>query len=170
MRKDYCQIQPITTRPRATGATISKVMTFKIDKNLERVASAKGAEPSIVAVELCDRVVKSGIIEDPAEHWGETVFAATGPRYVSDVCKVLAGYLYEDEKHTVPSETFWAFAALILIGDGDCPHCGGELKFVETEGHELKDGDYFTPNSYVIDRYVYRCKYCGETIKTIDEL
>ncbi len=51
-----------------------------------------------------------------------------------------------------------------------CPHCGGELKFVETEGHELKDGDYYTPNSYVIDNYVYRCAECGEIIKSEKEL
>ena len=55
-------------------------------------------------------------------------------------------------------------------GDGDCPHCGGELEFVETEGHELKDGDYYTPNSYIVDNYVYRCVECGEIIKTPNEL
>ena len=145
-------------------------MRFKINKNLERVASAKGAEPSIVAVELCARMIDAGMIEDPDEHCCETVWTATGPRYIADVCKVLAGYLYGDEKHPVPSEIFWAFAALIIIGDGNCPNCGGELKFVETEGHELKDGDYYTPNSYVIDNYVYRCVECGETIKTKYEL
>ena len=54
--------------------------------------------------------------------------------------------------------------------DGKCPECGGELLFVETEGHELHDGDYYTPNSYIIDKYIYRCADCGETIKTDKEL
>ena len=26
-----------------------------------------------------------------------------------------------------------------------CPECGGELDYVETKGHELNDGDYYTP-------------------------
>ena len=147
-------------------------MKFKIDKNLQRIASEiiGPVDLAMVAENLCKRFIDAGMIEDTPDNWGETVFTATGPRYVSDVCKVLAGYLYGDEKHPVPSEIFWAFAAIIIIGDGNCPNCGGELKFVETEGHELKDGDYYTPNSYVIDRYVYHCKECGETIKTIDEL
>lgn len=50
--------------------------------------------------------------------------------------------------------------------DVKCPVCGGELDFVETEGHELKDGDYYTPNSYIIDYFVYRCRECGEIVKT----
>lgn len=51
-----------------------------------------------------------------------------------------------------------------------CPECGGELRFVETDGHELKDGDYWTPNSYVIDYYIYECRECGKTIKSEKEL
>lgn len=47
-----------------------------------------------------------------------------------------------------------------------CPECGARLEFIETIGHELNDGDYFTPNSYVIDYYVYRCRECGEYFKT----
>ena len=40
----------------------------------------------------------------------------------------------------------------------------------EQQAHELRDGDYYTPNSYIIDNYVYRCADCGEYIKTKDEL
>ena len=54
--------------------------------------------------------------------------------------------------------------------DGKCPECGGELRFVETEGHELRDGDYYTPNSYIIDNYVYQCRECGEIIKSKKEI
>ena len=115
-------------------------------------------------------MVDAGMIEDPTENWGESVLIATGPQYVSDVCAVLAEYLYNDETHSIPADVFDAFCALIVWGDGDCPHCGGELEFVETEGHELKDGDYNTPNSYVVDNYVYRCVECGEIIKTPNEL
>lgn len=51
-----------------------------------------------------------------------------------------------------------------------CPDCGGELKELDPIGHELKDGDYFTPNSYIIDYYVYECRECGKTIKSEKEL
>ena len=147
-------------------------MRFKIDKNLIRVADAKVApvDPAIVAVELCARFIDAGMIDDTPDNWGESVLAATGPQYVSDVCAVLAEYLYGDESHSIKSDVFDAFCALTVMGDGDCPHCGGELEFVETEGHELNDGNYYTPNSYEIDNYIYRCRNCGETIKSENEL
>lgn len=119
---------------------------------------------------LCAHLVKTGIIEDPNAHWGESVLIATGPRYVKDVCAALAAYLYDDETRSIPADVFDAFCALIVIGDGDCPLCGGNLIYDETEGHELHDGDYFTPNSWVVDLYVYHCANCGETIKTSNEL
>ena len=145
-------------------------MRFKIDENLKRVADAKAARPETVAVELFDALVDAGMIEDPNDHWNESVFIATGPRSVKEICAVLAEYLYNDETHSIPADIFDAFCALVVWGDGDCPYCGGELEFVEVEGHELKDGDYYTPNSYVIDNWVYRCVECGEIIKTPNEL
>ena len=153
-----------------TGRIPGTVMRFKIDKNLTRVAAAKAARPEIVAVELLAALVDAGMIEDTNDHWGESVLIATGPRYVNDICAVLAEYLYNDETRSIPADVFDAFCALIVVGDGDCPHCGGELVFTATEGHELKDGDYYTPNSYVIDTYVYQCRECGETIKSEKEL
>ena len=119
---------------------------------------------------LCAHLVKSGIIEDANEHWGESVLIATGPQYVSDVCAVLAEYLYDDETHSIPADVFDAFCRLTVMGDGDCPKCGGELIYDETIGHELNDGDRFTPPSYVVDYYVYHCPICGETIKSETEL
>lgn len=119
---------------------------------------------------LCAHLVKTGIIEDPNDHWGESVLIATGPRYVKDVCAALAAYLYDDETRSIPADVFDAFCALTIVGDGDCPKCGGELIYDETIGHELNDGDRFTPPSYVVDYYVYHCPICGETIKSETEL
>lgn len=147
-------------------------MKFRFDKNLERVAAEMVApvDPQTVAVELCRRFIDAGMIEDDADHWGESVLLATGPQYIADVCKVLAGFLYGNESRSIPADVFDAFCALIVMGDGDCPLCGGNLIYDETEGHELHDGDYFTPNSWVVDLYVYHCANCGETIKTSNEL
>ena len=145
-------------------------MRFKIDENLNRVAAAKAARPETVAVELCARFIDAGMIEDTPDNWGESVLRATGPQYVSDIFAVLAEYLYNDESHSVRADVFDAFCALVVMGDGNCPHCGGELEFYEKEGHELNDGNYYTPNTYIIDNYVYRCADCGEIIKTPNEL
>lgn len=153
-----------------TGRIPGTVMRFKIDENLNRVAAAKAAEPETVAAELCARFVDACMVEDSTDNWGESILTAIGPQYVSDVCAVLAGYLYGDESRSIPADVFDAFCALIIVGDGDCPHCGGKSEFVETEGHELNDGNYDIPNSYIIDNYVYRCAECGKIFKTTNEL
>ena len=147
-------------------------MRFKIDKNLFRVAaeSVVPVEMEPFAVDLCAALIDAGMIEDPNDHWGESVLIATGPRYVKDVCAVLAGFLYGDKSHSIPADAFDAFCALTVVGDGDCPFCGGNLIYDEIEGHELNDGDYYTPNSWVVDLYVYHCANCGEIYKTKNEL
>ena len=149
-------------------------MRFKIDENLKIVVRHwdhyQYAPMAEFSKGLCAALIDAGMIEDTPDNWGKSVLRATGPQYVSDVCAVLAEYLFSDETHSIPADVFDAFCALTVMGDGDCPHCGGELRFVETEGHELNDGDYYTPNSYVIDNYVYQCRECGETIKSKKEL
>ena len=144
-------------------------MKFKIDDNLRKIASAMAKPTHIecVAYDLCQYMVNAEIIEDTTENWGQSVLNATGPQYVKDVCDLLAGFLGVDRIHT---DVFDAFCRLILIGEGDCPKCGGELIFDETIGHETNDGDYFTPPSYVVDYYVYHCPVCGEIYKLDHEL
>lgn len=146
-------------------------MKFKIDNNLERLASVWGLteRPQLekFSADLCAYMVHAGIIEDTPDNWGESVLIATGPQYVKDVCDLLAGFLKVSRIHT---DTFDAFCRLVIVGNGDCPKCGGNLKLKDTIGHELNDGDYFTPPSYVVDYYEYECPICGETIKSKNEL
>lgn len=66
----------------------------------------------------------------------------------------------DSDRNTDEFSLLWRHAVL------RCPVCGAELDFLENVGHELKDGDYLTPPSFVIDYYKYRCRECGEYIKT----
>lgn len=141
-------------------------MRFKNDKNLTRVAAATAAHvaPEIVAVELFRRMVDAGMIDDPEDCWMLPVVKVIGQETITDVCALLSEYLYGCNQ-SIPADVFDAFCALIVWGDGDCPECGGELELIDAEGHELHDGDYYTPNSYIVDYYIYRCRDCGETVK-----
>lgn len=147
-------------------------MRFKIDKNLELIAKEiiGPADLSFVAENLCQRFINAGLIEDTPDNYGENTMVALGDCMVADVCKVLAKYLYDDETHSVPADVFDALCKTVLMGEYDCPKCGGKLIYDGTKGHELQDGDYYTPNSYVIDFYLYHCPICGETIKSKNEL
>lgn len=66
----------------------------------------------------------------------------------------------DSERDSAEFNRLWRLAVL------RCPKCGAGADFVANVGHELKDGDYLTPNSYVIDYYKYRCRECGEYFKT----
>lgn len=121
-------------------------------------------DPETVAVEMCARFIDAGMLDNEPCYFGCKTVEAMGPQYLSDLCGVLSEYLY-GVRRSINYDVFNAFCKITVIGDDDCPHCGGELKYIETEGHELNDGDYFTPNSYVEDKEVYRCVQCGETIK-----
>lgn len=155
---DARRLFPKTTIKTPTGRIPGTIMRFKIDENLNRVAAAIAAPVSneTVAVELCQWFIDSGMFEDTPNNYGVTVIQATGDKLVSDVCAGLSTFLF-GECRAIHCDVFDAFCRLVILGDGDCPHCGGELQFVETEGHE-------------IDNYVYRCAECGEIVKTDKEL
>ena len=128
---------------------------------------AEPKDPETVAVELCARFVDAGFIEDTNDNYGVEILTAMGPRYFKDIFGILAGYLGVS---CIPFPIWISFCGLVVMGNGDCPVCGGHLLYDFSNGHELKDGDYFTPNSWVVDEYVYHCANCGETYKSKIEL
>lgn len=147
------------------------IMKFKVDSNLKIVAAAMAApkDPEAVAVELCEWFVYEGYIEADPKNFNVAVSRATAGQNVMDICALLALYLYRDTSKPIPAGVFDAFCALVILPEG-CPKCGGKLKYVEEEGRELRDGDYYTPNSYIVDYFVYICRECGEIIKSEDVL
>lgn len=144
-------------------------MTFRNDKNLQALSRARwcdgfGMTPEEHGHELYDWLTDEGLLEHTMENIGLTLLQAIGTAPVRVISDKL-GRLY----HGLESDLFDAFCQLVIISEG-CPECGGPLAYVETEGHELKDGDYWTPNSYEIDNYVYHCTECGKIIKSKTEL
>lgn len=148
-------------------------MRFKVDDNMKLVAGALLVPASMkkpvetVAVELCQRFVDAGMLNDDPDNYGEPFIRVTGPQYVSDICQILKEYLYLPK---VDTKVFDAVCMLAVIGDGDCPECGSDLKFVETEGHNVKSCDRDCPPDYIIDYYIYQCPLCGKIIKSVKEL
>ena len=139
-------------------------MKFKIDKNLNVVAAAKVApvDPETVAVELCARFIDSGMIEDLTDNFGVTVIQLTGDKLVSDVCAGLSTFLF-GECRAIHCDVFDAFCHLVILGDGDCPDCGGTMELIEERGHEKSNG-YYIPPDFIVEEQEYRCPVCGKTI------
>lgn len=152
-------------------------MKFKIDANLERVARwCSSYRIEDLSTELCEALEKAGIITDKPENIGKTLYEAKETVQVSaimDIIERFSSYMRYSPVTVIKNDpTIWdAINNLVLIDWSACPYCGEpELEYYEMEGHELNDGDYYTPNSWVIDFYVYNCPECGKTIKMSEEL
>lgn len=53
----------------------------------------------------------------------------------------------------------------IVIGDGDCPECGGQMELYDYRGHEMPSGDRDLPPEYVTEWEQWRCPVCGHIIE-----
>lgn len=142
-------------------------MRFKINKHLFVIGLALPEIPAEFGKNFCRACVDAGLLKEDPDNYGRTVAEAMGELPVSKVASFVSGYL---GLKPIPADVFDAFCKLTVMGDGDCPVCGGNLVYDETEGHELNDGDYYTPNSWVPDLYCYHCANCGKIIKTPNEL
>lgn len=145
-------------------------MKLKIDDKLKKVAAATGCEPmahEIFADLLCKHLIKANVLKDTPDNYGLSMIEATGKVRVFDVVSALIDYLGVP---AISMDEFDAFCRLTVLGDGDCPVCGGELQYFSTEGHEINDGDHLTPNTYVEDGYTYKCRVCGNYLTTDKEL
>ena len=147
-------------------------MKFKIDNNFKRICGLHPEFPEIkpamtISEELCAAFVNAGIIGDKEDNYGLPFIQVAGNAMMFDILDVLTKYFGIE---SIYPEIWDALCTCTLMGDGDCPYCGGNLEFVETEGHRLNDGDRWVDDSYIIDNYIYRCAVCGETVKTPNEL
>lgn len=145
-------------------------MKLKIDDNLKKVAAVTECEPmdyELFSRLLCKKLISENLLEDSESNYGLSMIEATGKATALNVVSTLVIYLGTPH---ISMDVFDAFCNLIVIGDGDCPECGGVLELVGTDGHEIHDGDYLTPNTYVADKYNYKCRVCGNELTTDKEL
>lgn len=143
-------------------------MKFKIDENFKKMVAL--INPVLtgylkISEHLYQAFVRSGLI-DNADNSGKNVLEVMGAVYVTDIIKVLQRTFGT----SIKTEALDYFCELIILNDSVCPYCGGDLVFLEHEGHENNDGDYFTQNSYEIDYYVYQCVECDALTYLKEEL
>lgn len=111
------------------------------------------------AEDLCEKLIDAGLLEDDPMFYGEQIINW----YDLPDIKKMTEYL------DIPQKDIHDFEELYMMGEGNCPLCGGELEFVETEGYEYGGSDDIPPE-WIVTNYVYKCANCGEIIKTEEEL
>ena len=101
-------------------------MHFKIDENLRLIADAKNETPEAVSIILCNYLIGAGILEDDWRNYGKPFNQVAGSILVENIAKALSIFLY-NAYTAIPAKVFSAFCELKIMGDGNCPDCGGDL-------------------------------------------
>ena len=75
---------------------------------------------------------------------------------IADVLNILSDYFGVAE---IPDKAWETFMDCSLIGDGNCPECGGEMEWAEN------DYDYDEETGHRVDFSILRCTNCGHEEK-----
>ena len=137
-------------------------MRIKNDKNFEALAKFYGFDDLKLFEGRLLKVVKKMIHPEDLEnnneeepfYGGQTVkFVMDKNLQMGEVAKMFTEAVCA-EKPQLPED----FLNLVLIGDYDCPHCGGKLTVEDIV--ERKDNGYFNPPIYKVVGHHYYCPVC----------
>lgn len=131
-------------------------MRIQKTESAEKLAQMAGTPFSKFSSALGKKLVETELVYDEDTFWGEplheTMDVDAGISVLHDIivsvgleptCEVVS-LLFRDD--------------IILMGDGDCPNCGGEM---ELEDATEVQTDPYSPPYYINE--VYKCPHCGET-------
>lgn len=132
-------------------------MCIKENEQLNVLATAAGKKMAVVSKIIIEELIKREIIVDVSDIWG-CAFKNVYNRdlKVNEVIEVIQSTGIE----TVRCEHLDAFMELILLGDYDCPVCGGEMEVTDGEYKEVFT-DMLTEPFIKIIWEEKTCKVCG---------
>lgn len=133
-------------------------MRIKETDNLAYVAKYAKRPIADVANCIVGGLLGSGIMTDEKDNYGcclrECIDEDTPVMTVVEILKGATGL------DVITCDVFDAFCDCVVMGDGDCPECGGEMEFSNGESREIYCG-HDNPPEYepIWDEYV--CPLCG---------
>ena len=133
-------------------------MRAKDTNELQMLATASGKTANEISTIIISELVKRQFIGNSPACWGCTV-AECLTKYVtvSQMSQVMTAA-------GIPNKSLYldAIKELVLIGNGDCPECGGEMEVVDGDYKELR-GDYLSPSEFTPIWESKKCSHCGQT-------
>lgn len=133
-------------------------MNIRKDKSLNILAKAAGKNITEVETIIVNQLIQNGIIQDEPDYWGYNLLDCIECDVaVTDIVTIINATGIS----VVRSEHVEALFSLILIGNGECPECGGEMEVVDGE-YKCCGGDgYITPLEYMPLWEEKQCCNCG---------
>lgn len=133
-------------------------MKVNKDNNLMLLASASGLSPEKASENITSELINRGIVEDIPENWGESVFECCNRDIaVDEVVDVVRSIGI----NPISCEHLQSLFACTLIGDGDCPVCGGCMEVTDGEYKQVAGFDYDSEPEYEPVWEEKTCKHCG---------
>lgn len=133
-------------------------MIVRQSNELSFLAKEAGKTEKEISKTIVSELVKNEIVYDEPESWGCNVFDCIDKDIlVSDVVNIIR----KTGIKVVKSKHLDAFLALVFMGCGDCPECGGEMEVVDGEYRCCGGDGYLTPYEYEPILEEKQCKNCG---------
>lgn len=119
-------------------------MRIKESDLLKRLATDSGKTANQVAEIIISELLKNKVIEDTPENWGVSVFDAINEDVTEEqtancyaaISEALGVYL---------KRVYFIVPDLDLMGNDDCPECGGEMEVTDGEYKQTGGDGYLTP-------------------------
>lgn len=133
-------------------------MIVRQSNELSFLANEAGKTEKEISKTIVSELVKNEMVYDEPESWGCNVFDCIDKDIlVSDVVNIIR----KTGIKVVKSKHLDAFLALVFMGFGDCPECGGEMEVVDGEYRCCGGDGYLTPYEYEPIWEEKQCNNCG---------
>lgn len=133
-------------------------MRVKESKELNELATLSGKPAKQVSDIIVSELLNKKIIEETPDNWGCPISDC----YERDITVVeIAGVIRAIGINVVKSVHLDALLECVLIGDGDCPECGGEMEVTDGEYKQTGGDGYITPPEYTPIWEETTCTHCG---------
>lgn len=133
-------------------------MKLKGKKHLELLAKKAGIQVEQVEKQIINELIKNGIIEENTDNYGYSVFDCINRDIVvNELIKLLNSIGIKNVTYVHLDALF----SLTIIGNGDCPVCGGEMEVVDGEYKCCAGDGYITQHEYEPIWEEIKCKNCG---------
>lgn len=135
-------------------------MRIKESELLKELATDSGKTANQVAEIIISELLKNKVIEDNPENWGGSVFDAIN----EDVTEEQTANCYAAISEALGvyiKRVYFIVPDLDLMGNDDCPECGGEMEVTDGEYKQTGGDGYITPPEYTAIWEQKTCRNCG---------
>jgi predicted RNA-binding Zn-ribbon protein involved in translation (DUF1610 family) len=136
-------------------------MRIKESKYLSSLANEVNMTEKQLSETLVNELVNRELVSDDVANYGNLLLECFEPDIqVSDVVGLLNSIGIKDVK----SKHITWLVFMKIIGDGECPECGGEMETIDADYRRTGGDGYLTPLEYEPLWEEKVCRNCGNKI------